>query len=577
LLKRIVSGMMLTLLLLSMLTLVFNVQRLPLAFSSIGRQRYLAILFSGSTLVGGYISENTTWTLANSPYIVGSDIIVESGVSLTIEPEVVVKFTVGTNLVVDGILTAQGTSTHIITFTSNSTTPKPGDWGSIHFRGESCLLDFVDIEYASIGVLFGKHGSLSNSELLHCNEGIRGYLDTAYNVTAMDNGHSWGVTIEVWGDPTRIIQSKLLNNVGGISVIYLGRSSLIVDSQISGNVADAITLGGPGASCTVQRCEISNNTNGVTADMGSSVVMVDTRITNNTQYGVAQASWSPGGVGLSVSAFRCNISYNGLDGICSTDWGTHVDLSETTIISNNIGISGCGGDVHYCNIYGNEVYDVKAGLSGGNVNASSNWWGTTNETLIGEHIYDYYDNYNLGKVFYKPYLTESYIPRHDVAINNVMSSKTVVGQGFSAGINVTVANQGSLAETFNVTVYANTTSIATQTVTLTSGNSTTITFTWNTTGFAKGNYTISAYATPIPGETDTDDNRFTDGVVTVTIAGDLDGNLAVQLVDLVILAKAYGSKPSEPPWNPNADLDDNGVVGLTDLVTLAKNYGKTDP
>jgi PKD repeat protein len=165
----------------------------------------------------------------------------------------------------------------------------------------------------------------------------------------------------------------------------------------------------------------------------------------------------------------------------------------------------------------------------------------------------------------------------DIAVTDVKLAKTVVGQGFTCKINATVQNQGDYEETFNVTLYANTTAITTQTLTLTSGSSTTITFTWNTTGFAKGNYTITAYAWPVPGETDTDDNRFTDGVVTVTIAGDLDGNLAVQLVDLVILAKAYGSKPSEPPWNPNADLDDNGVVGLTDLVTLAKNYGKTDP
>jgi hypothetical protein len=41
-----------------------------------------------------------------------------------------------------------------------------------------------------------------------------------------------------------------------------------------------------------------------------------------------------------------------------------------------------------------------------------------------------------------------------------------------------------------------------------------------------------------------------------------------------LLAKAYGSKPGEPNWNPKADLDGNGTVGLSDLVILAKNYGK---
>jgi len=106
---------------------------------------------------------------------------------------------------------------------------------------------------------------------------------------------------------------------------------------------------------------------------------------------------------------------------------------------------------------------------------------------------------------------------HDIAVVSIMLSKTVVGQGYSVLIGVGFWNYGNHAETFNLTVYANTTSIAAQTVTLTSGNSTTITFTWNTTGFALGNYIISAYAWPVPGETDTADNTFTDGIVTVTI------------------------------------------------------------
>ena len=161
---------------------------------------------------------------------------------------------------------------------------------------------------------------------------------------------------------------------------------------------------------------------------------------------------------------------------------------------------------------------------------------------------------------------------HDVAVTNVAFSKTVVGQGFSASINVTVANQGGYTETFNVTAYANVTAIQTETLTLTSQNSTTLTFTWNTTGFAKGNYSISVYAWPVPGETNTTDNNFTVGMVTVTVPGDLNGDFKVGLADLVILANAYGSKPGDAKWNPNADIDGNGVVGLSDLVIMANHY-----
>jgi len=70
---------------------------------------------SSGTPVGGYISENTTWTLDGSPYIVVEDVVVELGVTLNVEPGVVVKFTEGTNLVIDGTLAAEGNLTHTIT------------------------------------------------------------------------------------------------------------------------------------------------------------------------------------------------------------------------------------------------------------------------------------------------------------------------------------------------------------------------------------------------------------------------------------------------------------------------------
>jgi hypothetical protein len=70
----------------------------------------------------------------------------------------------------------------------------------------------------------------------------------------------------------------------------------------------------------------------------------------------------------------------------------------------------------------------------------------------------------------------------------------------------------------------------------------------------------------------------TDGTVNAGgIPGDINGDGKVSLADLVILALAYGSKPGDAKWNPNADIDGNGVVGLTDLVILALHYGEHSP
>ena len=47
------------------------------------------------TDVTGTIAVNTTWNLAGSPYIVIGDITVNNGVTLTVDPNVIVKFNSG--------------------------------------------------------------------------------------------------------------------------------------------------------------------------------------------------------------------------------------------------------------------------------------------------------------------------------------------------------------------------------------------------------------------------------------------------------------------------------------------------
>jgi hypothetical protein len=163
---------------------------------------------------------------------------------------------------------------------------------------------------------------------------------------------------------------------------------------------------------------------------------------------------------------------------------------------------------------------------------------------------------------------------HDVAVTAIAIDKEYIGQGLPANINVTVGNLGSFDETFNVTVQANETVIATFVNTaLASANSIMLSFRWNTSGIAKGNYTISAYAGPVSGDSNPANNYLSiEQRVAVTIIGDINGDFKVNLSDLVLLANAYHSRPGGAKWNPNADINGNLYVDLADLTGLAMHY-----
>jgi hypothetical protein len=58
------------------------------------------------------------------------------------------------------------------------------------------------------------------------------------------------------------------------------------------------------------------------------------------------------------------------------------------------------------------------------------------------------------------------------------------------------------------------------------------------------------------------------------ILGDINGDAVVNVLDLSIVAKAFGSKEGEQRWNPEADLNGDGSVNILDLSQVARQFGK---
>lgn len=64
-------------------------------------------------------------------------------------------------------------------------------------------------------------------------------------------------------------------------------------------------------------------------------------------------------------------------------------------------------------------------------------------------------------------------------------------------------------------------------------------------------------------------------VVDYSIYSDLNDDRTVNILDIAITAKAYGSRQGDQNWNEFADLDRNAIVNILDISMVAKDYGET--
>jgi len=180
---------------------------------------------------------------------------------------------------------------------------------------------------------------------------------------------------------------------------------------------------------------------------------------------------------------------------------------------------------------------------------------------------------------YDIYYRTTAIPQpHDVAIFSVTPSQTQIYQDPKAlvYIEVVAQNHGTNTETITATCYADSTLIGSKTFVLAPGQLYPITFPWNVSTTPLGNYTVTATANIVPGETHSADNTFIDGTVQIKIQGDINGDGIVDIYDAVLLIRDIDATPDSPDWNNGrSDLNNNDIVDLADVIILSTNFGKT--
>lgn len=347
----------------------------------------VSIASFGQTNVSGLISSDTKWTKTGSPYIVTGNMAVDQGITLTIDPGVRVKFNGLYYIYIDGSLKATGLITDSIYFTSNNLTPSIGNWVGIKFRSTSInsLIDYCHIDFAQTAIsIDGASPIISHSLIKKNSTGINISWNTGYP-KILNNIITYNSTSGIMGGSyvgTDVIGNEISHNDSGIST---GAWSFKVNNNniCYNNQGINFSLGGGGSIN-----EMSGNT-----------------IHHNTNYGLYLFGYP-----LSIyTPLRYNqITYNGVGIYCKDFQGT---ISNNDIAQNGTGILNAQGSyASSLSVIQNSIYNNSINfkqLRSTNISATNNWWGTTDSPTIASLIYDYYDDFNLGKVLYSPILTTS--------------------------------------------------------------------------------------------------------------------------------------------------------------------------
>jgi hypothetical protein len=361
------------------------------------------------TSESGTISSDTIWTQANSPYSLTGNVYVSNLTTLTIAAGVTVNLNTF-SINVNGTLKAQGNDANNIVLNSN---PNPNNYP----RGE--VVTAINLQYGSYGSILD---TILNTVSVYSQNSII-FNNNTYNGLASQDAWSTVSIINIRGSSA--ISNSAID--GEISVQSSGTASLISNNVIIGGI-----LSGGCSSL-----EILNNT--ITGGANDSGLIGIHLINPSVQAVISDnyiSNFKESCITIDNNAsaiIQRNMIQNGLGRVqFFHPFGIEVISSDPIIQDNTITGNLIGLDVYNSlippstdshptiknnNIYNNTEYNIYLGFpdgywyakgsasQAGNVEASSNWWGTSDTQIINQTIYDFKNQANLGFVNFLPYLT----------------------------------------------------------------------------------------------------------------------------------------------------------------------------
>ncbi len=366
----------------------------------------LGVAVNASTLVSGGIFINTTWTLANSPYIVTGNVVVFPGVTLTIQPgvEVRVKMNPATTtgyhgsfgyaIEARGTINAIGTPTSKITFKSDTSIGVQNDlWrGFIEKRSQNGKVNLDYINFYNAFSVIGYDANPSNM-VFHESK----FENNAF--TFVDNFPS-----------LKFFDCQFKGNINvfqGLCQSYTFKRSVFDNNQsVMSSYANGIL---------VDSCSFTNNGGCIQTPYGGSLQVKNTLFKNNG-FGLA----FPSGTLIKKCKFVANQlglggSYATVDScvfdsnLVAINAGEKLVVNNCKIVNNQKGIVifNFNGALNFPNVLNNKicynsVYNIE-NSSDKNLTIPSNCFCETDSAIIESKIFDGYDDPTRGLISYNIY------------------------------------------------------------------------------------------------------------------------------------------------------------------------------
>src|SRR2546426_4110034 len=146
--------------------------------------------------------------------------------------------------------------------------------------------------------------------------------------------------------------------------------------------------------------------------------------------------------------------------------------------------------------------------------------------------------------------------------------------GEVVNLTATVTNIGDYNDSSQVYGYANSTLVYTGTVSVNSGQSTTVILSWNSTGGMPGNYLLNATLRPASGQF-LKSNMSLNSTYPLTFKGDVNRDGKIDILDFSTVAGHFGAVRGGPAYLPDADLNSDGKINILDLSLCAGDFGKS--